>query len=96
MWKDERMYVSKDGHLLAEGGNVFIPALWKGNNAIIAFSEEGYANKTWTLPNGISLSRKAKAWTISVDGQVEFKKYRIHNHQITLSLAPYEMILIEE
>ncbi|MCF0168259.1 MAG: hypothetical protein HUJ93_06445, partial [Bacteroidales bacterium] len=37
----DKMSVAKDGIILASDGDVFIPAVWLGNNNIVAFSENG-------------------------------------------------------
>lgn len=95
MVKDNKMHVAKDGQPLVEGGDVFVPAVWLGNDAIIAYSEEGYENRTWTVPAGVSLSRKAKAWLIDANGRTEFNAFNRQKRQITLTLAPGEMVLIQ-
>lgn len=95
MVKDDIMYVAKDGQPLVEGGDVFVPAGWLGDNAIIAFSENGYENKTWTVPAGVNLSGQVKAWLIDANGRTEFKTFQLRKHQLTLSLAPGEMVLIQ-
>lgn len=95
MVKEGKMHVAKDGQPLVEGGDVFVPACWLGEDAIIAFSEDGYENRTWTIPAGVKLSRKVKAWLIDAHGRTEFKAFNIQKHQMTLSLAPGEMILIQ-
>lgn len=93
-YKDGKMYVAKDGNVLADGGDVFIPAVWLGNGSIVAFSENGYTSKTWTVPAGVVLPRNAKAWTIGQDGRTEFTDFKISGHQVTLTLAPGQMVLI--
>ena len=95
MVRDGQMHVAKDGQPLVEGGDVFVPAGWLGDDAIIAFSENGYENRTWTIPAGVKLSRKAKAWLIDANGRTEFNAFDMQKHQVTLSLAPGEMVLIQ-
>ncbi|MCQ2164324.1 MAG: endo-alpha-N-acetylgalactosaminidase family protein [Bacteroidales bacterium] len=92
--EEEKMSVAKDGIILASEGDVFIPAVWLGNENIVAFSENGYTDKTWTLPSGTVLPRNAGAWTISRDGRTEFTDFKIKGRQVTLTLAPGQMVLI--
>lgn len=92
----EKMYVVKDGLPLAYEGDVFIPAVWLENDNIVAFSENGYARKTWTLPEGMNLPRNAKAWTITQDGRSEFTDFKITGRNVTLTLAPGQMVLISK
>ena len=96
MIRDDKMYVAQDGYVLAEGGNIFIPAVWLGNRAVVAFSEEGYSERTWTLPAGTKLSRRAKGWVIDAQGRKEFKEFKVKGRNVTLTLAPGEMILLAE
>ena len=91
----EKMSVAKDGIILASDGNVFIPAVWLGNGNIVAFSEKGYNGKTWTVPSGVELPRNAKAWTIDQDGRTRFTDFKIKGRQVTLTLDPGQMVLIE-
>ena len=88
------MSVAKDGIILAADGDVFIPAVWLGNDNIVAFAENGYTGKTWTLPEGIKLPRNAKAWTIDQNGRSAFTDFKIRGRQVSLTLAPGQMVLI--
>ena len=90
----EKMSVAKDGVILACEGDIFIPAVWLGNRNIVAFSENGYSGKTWTVPSGVELPRNAKAWTIDQNGRTEFTDFKIKGRQVTLTLAPGQMVLI--
>lgn len=92
--EDEKMSVAKDGIILASGGDVFLPAVWLGNENIVAFSENGYTDRTWTVPAGVTLPRNARAWTISQEGRTEFTDFKIKGRQVTLTLAPGQMVLI--
>lgn len=96
MHDDEENFtsVAKDGIVLASKGNVFLPAVWLGNENIVAFSENGYTARTWTLPAGVTLPRSAKAWTITQNGRTEFTDFKIRGRQVTLTLAPGQMVLI--
>ena len=90
----DKMSVAKDGIILASDGDVFIPAVWLGNNNIVAFSENGYTDKTWTLPEGVDLPRNVKAWTIDQNGRTEFTGFKIKGRTVTLTLAPGQMVFI--
>src|SRR3546814_585303 len=47
---DRKYTLKQDGNLLMENDDVFIPAQWLDGKNIIAYSANGYKNKTWTLP----------------------------------------------
>ncbi len=92
--EEETTSVAKDGIILVADGDVFLPAVWLGNENIVAFSENGCTSRTWTLPAGVTLPRNAKAWTISQDGRTGFTDFKIKGRQVTLTLAPGQMVLI--
>ena len=94
MYKDDYVNVSKDGVILADRGDIFIPALWIGDDAIIAYSENGYSERTWTIPSGTAVPRNAVAYTVDADGHTEFKDFKIRGRKVTMSLAPDQMVLI--
>ncbi|MCF0175564.1 MAG: hypothetical protein HUJ94_01885 [Bacteroidales bacterium] len=95
-YKDGNMRVAKDGNILADGSDVFIPAVWLGNGSIIAYSGKGCIGKSWTIPAGVKLSRNVKAWTLTPDGRKEFTYFEIKGRQLTLSLAPGQMVLFAD
>lgn len=93
-WDGEYVNVSKDGHPLADGGDIFIPASWL-ENSIVAYSENGCESRTWTVPDGVKLSGNAQAWTVTARGRSEFKDFKIKGRNVKLSLKPGQMVLIE-
>lgn len=94
MWKDDYLHVSKNGNVLADRGDVFIPALWLGSGSVVAYSEDGYSERSWTLPEGVSLPRNAAAWTVTPGGLTEFTGLKVRGRTVTLSLAPDQMVVI--
>ena len=94
--KDNILTVAKDGEILSDEKDVFIPALWIGNSSVIAFSENGYNERTWTVPEGVKLSGRAKGWILDVSGRKEFKNFEVKRGKVTLSLEPGEMVLITD
>ena len=96
MYRDGKTYVAKDGEMLAEEGDIFIPAKWLGDHAIVAYSEQGCEERTWTIPAGTKLGRKTKAWLISDKGRSEFRNFSKSRNSITLSLEPGEMVLFTD
>ena len=42
--------ITRDGEYIRQGGDIFIPALWRNNREIMAWSELGYSNRRWKLP----------------------------------------------
>ncbi|MBN1185400.1 MAG: hypothetical protein JXB49_24155 [Bacteroidales bacterium] len=63
-----KIVIKQNGELLQDGSDVFIPALWKMHNEIIAYSETGYKSKTWKLPDTWRNVEKIDIYTITTDG----------------------------
>lgn len=92
--KDGVLTVAKDGQVLSDEKNVFIPALWNGENSIVAYSEDGITEKTWIIPDGVRLSRKAKGWILDASGRQEFNDFKVSRGKVTITLKPGQMVLI--
>ncbi len=95
MLKKGSLSVAKDGNVLAAGGDVFIPALWLGNGAVVAYSEKGCLSKEWTLPEGVKLDENAKGWIIEASGRKPFYAYTVKDRKVLITLAPNQMILLK-
>ncbi|NJD03377.1 MAG: hypothetical protein FIA99_12475, partial [Ruminiclostridium sp.] len=74
-------------------GNYFYPALWK-DQAIIAYSTNGYTSKTWTMPPGWSTVTQADLYTVSANGNTYVSSVSISNNQITFSMSAGQALLI--
>ena len=94
LMKDGVLTVAKDGQVLSDEKNVFIPAPWNGENSMVAYSEEGTAGKTWTVPEGVRLTRKAKGWILDASGRKEFNDFKVSKGKVTINLEPGQMVLI--
>ena len=87
------MHLAKDGNELVCGGDVFIPAIWLGDEAAVAFSENGYTDRSWTIPAGCTLPANVKAWTIEYNSRTPFTGFKVEGRKMTLSLAPGQMVI---
>lgn len=80
---------------LQDGGDVFLPALWKPHDEVIAYSQAGYQNRNWQLPESWGTIQKADIYSLSVEGyQVKQKNVRITDRILGLSLNPDEAVFI--
>ncbi len=89
-------YIIKSGDsYLQDGDDVFIPALWKTHDEIIAYSATGYKNRKWQLPSNWENIQKADIYEILLEGhQLKQKNVRLKNQAVELSLNPDEMVCI--
>ncbi len=88
--------IRKDGVLLVEDNNVFIPAMWLENKSMIAYSADGYKNRTWTVPAGYFTASKVTLYRVDHKGKVRIGQKNVGNGKISLSLQPNEMVLITQ
>ncbi len=92
--KGGRTSVARDGELLADGYDFFIPASWLGDGAVVAFSEKGCRDRKWKIPRGVRLTSEANGWKIDAKGRTPFDGFKIDGGHVTLGLAPGEMALL--
>jgi hypothetical protein len=68
-------YVMKQGDdFLQDGGDVFIPALWRTEREVVAYSEKGYRARTWRLPADWADVRAVDLYRITTEGLVPARK----------------------
>lgn len=94
LYRNGRLSVEKDGSLLSDGFDVFIPAAWLGDGAIVAYSEKGCTRRRWKIPSGSTLAEGTKGWRIGADGRKTFNNFKIEGRFATITLAPGEMVLL--
>lgn len=88
--------VTQDNVTFVENGDILIPALWIDGESLIAYSQDGYENKTWDLPKRWSDIRKVKVLRITAEGKKYIGIRKIKDGKLTLALAKDEMILIKQ
>jgi len=92
-----RKYVMKVGaDLLQDGNDICIPALWRANKEVVAYSAEGYARRFWRMPEDWTGILKADVYRITLDGPaLKHKGLAIAlDRTINLSLGPDEGVSI--
>ena len=89
-------YTLKQGdRLMMENENVFVPALWMEGKAIIAYSTDGYEEKTWDLPPDWSGVSKAELFDVTPDAVTSKGAVTIQNNRLTISVPQGRQILIK-
>ena len=93
--KDGHKMIRKGNFILRDNNDLFVPALWK-DKTIIAYSETGYKNRLWILPNDWTGVSEVDILRITMDGIQKIENERkIDNKQIHLSLGVGEAVLIQ-
>ena len=90
------MHLAKDGNVLAENGDIFVPAVWLDDQSLVAFSENGYSGRTWTIPAGCAITPDTPAYTIDYNGRTPFSGFSVDGRQVTLSLSPGQMVIFSK
>ena len=76
-----------------QGDDLFMAALWR-KHLIVAYSREGYKQKTWLMPAGWEGISYVSISTISVNAPQELERKEVIDGKITLSLAPGQGVSI--
>jgi hypothetical protein len=76
-----------------EGNDICMPALWR-KQTLVAYSRNGYQNKTWQLPPGWEGVTKVQVAEITLDGSTNVKEISTENGGIMLSVGPRQELEI--
>lgn len=88
--------VKEAGRLLREGNDVFIPAAWREDREILAFSEKGYVEKVWMLPEDWAGIQTVDIYAVTGEGLVlKEKGVPVSNGSLCLSLEAMEEVSIQ-
>ncbi len=82
--------IKEDNKVLAEGTDYFIPALWNNDYPeVIAYSKNGYTDRTWEFPKGWKEVTHADVYQITKEGltQQVLTNVDITSGSITLSIG---------
>lgn len=92
---DKEFHIKKNGNYLVRDNDVFVPALWMKQPAIIAYSVNGYRDMEWTLPEEWKNVTSVYAEMITINGLVPFKQnIPVNNGTVKLSLQADEGMVI--
>lgn len=82
--------------VLREGGDVFCPALWiTDHKEILAYSEDGYYLKNWTLPSDWKGVESVKVYTVTKSGLENERTLKVTDKKLALGLSAGEMVSIQ-
>jgi hypothetical protein len=84
----------KGNQIMVEGTDICMPALWCPERTLIAYSQEGYDQKSWTLPPDWQDVTKVVISKITLDGFEPKGIAEISGGRITLALGKGEAVRI--
>ena len=70
----EKRIIRKGDFVLRENDDLFVPALWRKQREIIAYSKGGYENKEWLLPDDWKDVKSVDLYKITLEGCTPLKK----------------------
>ncbi len=92
--EDGRHIIRQGDFVLREDDDLFVPALWK-TKEIIAYSRNGYENKSWQLPKDWRDIQSVQLHRITMDGALPMpQQVPVSGGKLVLSLAAEEAMAI--
>jgi len=86
--------IRKGDFVLRADDDLFVPAQWN-KKEIIAYSKQGYTNKSWQLPDDWRKIKRVDLYRITLDGCVRLKQQvSVSDGKLPLSLDKEESISI--
>jgi hypothetical protein len=88
--------ITRDSEYIRQGGDLFIPALWRNNREIMAWSETGYSNRKWKLPPEWHGVDKVDVYWNKMTG-TKIKERDVATDEkgyLTLSMDPYTGVIV--
>lgn len=92
--KDEVLTIKKNERSLVEQEDIFVEALWMEDASVIAYSEKGYQDKQWDLPDAWSTYHSVEVLEVSITGKKLLGDISITDNKIELDLKPDQMVVL--
>lgn len=83
----KRTVTLEDGVVLQEPGNVFMPMTWRAGREIQAWSQNGYQDKSWKLPEEWEDVKKVDIYDLSVEGLRFMESKDVTDRAFSMSLS---------
>ena len=85
--------VARNGILLRDGDDVFFPVVWN-EMEIVAYSRNGYTDRSWTLPEDWKDVRTVSVCELTEKGEGEPVVMDVKEGTLTLTLAGDSMVSV--
>jgi hypothetical protein len=90
----DSLTMTQNGKLMQRNDDVFIPALWRKEPTIVAYSADGYVSQTWDMSDDWTATT-VDIYKITLDGLKPLQqKVPVKDRQLTLSLAKDEAVVV--
>lgn len=89
-----RITISEHGRIVRDGDNILIPAFWRAGPSLIAYSAEGYVNRSWSLPPEWKGVIELNAARITASGLEGASPIKVMGGKFQLTLKPDQALLL--
>jgi len=89
-----RSVMTENGLILRDGDDILIPALWRPERSLVAYSAAGYANRSWTLPPGWKGVGAVEVAEITLSGLHHLGSVPVSKGAVQLTLKPDQALLL--
>jgi hypothetical protein len=89
-----RVVMSERGRVLRDGDDILIPALWRTEPSLIAYSSAGYATRSWALPPDWAGASTVDIAEITPSGWHHVGSVPVVNGAVKLALKPDQGLLL--
>jgi hypothetical protein len=94
-WEKFQPVIRRGDFVLRQGDDLFVPALWCEEKTIIAYSRNGYSNRSWTLPKDWADIQQVDVSDITFAGRVPLERgKKTDAGRVCLSLKPGQAMVI--
>lgn len=90
----KRIVTLEDGVVLQEPGNVFMPMTWRAGREIQAWSQNGYQDKSWKLPEEWEGVKKVDIYDLSVEGLRFMESKEVTERAFSMSLSVDQSVVV--
>ena len=80
---------------MRDGNDICMPALWKKERTLVAYSRDGYESRTWALPTDWKDVRKVALSRMTLEGPQHVGEAEVTPDALTLRLGSGEALLIQ-
>jgi hypothetical protein len=81
-----RISITEHGRLLRDGEDILMPASWRTDRSLIAYSADGYKERSWELPLDWKTLQKVNVSEITLSGLRPLPPLRVVDGKIVLTL----------
>ncbi len=92
--KGNDLFITQNGCTLVEGNDILIPARWMEGKNLVAYSQDGYEEKTWRLTKDFPSSGKVTLYEVTAEGNKPMGKVSYSGRKLKLSLKPGQMLQV--